>query len=375
MAGSEVRLDPWGRPEIKDYSRLYELFGIRPLHELLPRLKEMGVEPSIFMRRGIVFGHRDLDKVLEAWRAGEPVAVVTGFMPSGKFHLGHMTLGLQLAYYQRLGFKVFLCIADAEAYAVRKVPRREAVRIGVEEYIANFLALGLDPSKTEFYFQTSRKGPYHELIQLFSSKVSYNEMEAIYGELTPGKVVSALTQVADILHPMLPEYGGYRRVLVPVGADQDPHIRLTRDIAQRMNPEIEHIRPPAATYQKFIRGLDGGKMSSSKPEFTVFLTDPVEEAVRKFRASLTGGRNTAEEQRRLGGEPDKCPVFDQYLYYLLPDDSELASVEARCRSGTLLCGECKRFGSERLAKFLEAHQRSLEHYKDKAWSIVEVPKY
>jgi len=154
----------------------------------------------------------------------------------------------------------------------------------VEEYIANFLALGLDPSKTEFYFQTSRKGPYHELIQLFSSKVSYNEMEAIYGELTPGKVVSALTQVADILHPMLPEYGGYRWVLVPVGADQDPHIRLTRDIAQRINAEIEHIRPPAATYQKFIRGLDGGKMSSSKPEFTIFLTDPVEEAVRKFRA-------------------------------------------------------------------------------------------
>jgi tryptophanyl-tRNA synthetase (EC 6.1.1.2) len=248
LAGSEVRLDPWGRPEIKDYSRLYELFGIRPLHELLPRLKEMGVEPSIFMRRGIVFGHRDLDKVLEAWRAGEPVAVVTGFMPSGKFHLGHMTLGLQLAYYQRLGFKVFLCIADAEAYAVRKVPRREAIRIGVEEYIANFLALGLDPSKTEFYFQTSRKGPYHELIQLFSSKVSYNEMEAIYGELTPGKVVSALTQVADILHPMLPEYGGYRWVLVPVGADQDPHIRLTRDIAQRINPEIEHISlPPRRT--------------------------------------------------------------------------------------------------------------------------------
>jgi len=52
LAGSEVRLDPWGRPEIKDYSRLYELFGIRPFHELLPRLKEMGVEPSIFMRGG-----------------------------------------------------------------------------------------------------------------------------------------------------------------------------------------------------------------------------------------------------------------------------------------------------------------------------------
>ncbi|MGC9071187.1 MAG: tryptophan--tRNA ligase [Acidilobus sp.] len=375
MAGQEFRLDPWGRPEIKDYSRLYEIFGIRPFSEALSKMKELGVTPSAFMRRGVIFGHRDLDKVLEAWRQGRPVAVVTGFMPSGRFHFGHMLTGLQLVFYQRLGFKVFVCLADAEAYAVRHMARKDAVRIGVEEYVANLLALGLDPSKAEFYFQTARKGPYHELIQLFSSKVTYNEMEAIYGELSPGKIVSALTQVADILHPMLPEYGGHSYVIVPVGADQDPHIRLTRDVAVRMSDDIEHMRPPAATYHKLIRGLDGGKMSSSRPEFTIFLSDPVQDAVRKLKASLTGGRNTAEEQRRLGGEPDKCPVFDQYLYYLVPDDSELASIEARCRSGSLLCGECKAFGSERLSSFLEAHQRALESYKDKAWSLVETPPY
>ncbi len=375
MAGEDVKIDPWGRPEIKDYARLYEVFGIRPISEALAKMRELGVEPSAFMRRGIIFGHRDLDRALEAWKAGEPVAVVTGFMPSGRFHFGHMLTGLQLVFYQRLGFKVFVCLADAEAYAVRHIPRKDAVRIGVEEYVANLLALGLDPSTAEFYFQTSRGLPYHELIQLFSSKVTYNEMEAIYGELTPGKIVSALTQVADILHPMLPEYGGHRYVVVPVGADQDPHIRLARDVASRMASEVEYFTPPAATYHKLIRGLDGGKMSSSRPEFTIFLTDPVGDAIRKLRASVTGGRNTAEEQRRLGGEPDKCPVFDQYAYYLVPDDSELESIERRCKSGALLCGECKAFGSERLKSFLETHQRSLEAYKDKAWSIVEAPKY
>ena len=371
---SEIRIDPWGRPEIKDYGRLYEVFGIRPFSEILDKMRSLGVEPSHLMRRGIIFGHRDLDKVLDAWAAKRPVAVVTGFMPSGRFHFGHMLTGLQLVFYQRLGFKVFVCLADAEAYAVRKVPRKEAIRIGVEEYVANLLALGLDPQRTEFYFQTARGNPYHELIQLFSSKVTYNEMEAVYGELTPGKIVSALTQAADILHPMLPEYGGYEYVVVPVGADQDPHIRLTRDIAARMRGEIE-LNEPAATYHKLVRGLDGGKMSSPRPEVTIFLTDPPDEAVRKFKASLTGGRNTAEEQRRLGGEPDKCPVFDQYAYYLVQDDGELEDVRARCRTGRLLCGECKAWGSERLAKFLEDFQRSLEAYKDKAWSLVEAPKY
>ncbi len=374
MSGGEVRIDPWGRPEIKDYNRLYEVFGIRPFGEVLEKMKEMGVEPSPLMRRGIIFGHRDLDKVLEAWHNGEPVAVVTGFMPSGRFHFGHMMTGLQLTYYQRLGFKVFVSLADAEAYAVRHMPRKDAIRIGIEEYVASLLALGLDPQRTEFYFQTARQGPYHEMIQLFSSKVTYSEMEAIYGELSPGKIVSALTQVADILHPMLPEYGGYMHVVVPVGADQDPHIRLTRDLAMRMKGDVE-LNEPAATYHKLIRGLDGGKMSSSRPEVTIFLNEPPEEAVRKLKASLTGGRNTAEEQRRLGGEPDKCPVFDQYLYYLVPDDNELEDVRTRCRTGKLLCGECKAWGSERLFKFLDGYQRSLEHYKDKAWSLVETPRY
>jgi len=372
--GAEERIDPWGRPDIKDYGRLYNVFGIRPFDEVLDKLKALGVEPSPFMRRGVIFGHRDLDIALEAWASGRPVAVVTGFMPSGRFHFGHMLTALQLVYYQRLGLRVFVCMADAEAYAVRRASREETIRSALEEFIPNLLALGLDPQKTEFYFQTGREGPYHELIQLFSSKVTSNEMEAIYGDLSPAKVVSALTQVADILHPMLKEYGGYEYVIVPVGADQDPHIRLTRDMATRMKGEI-NFNPPAATYHKLIRGLDGGKMSKSKPDSTIFLTEPVEEAVRKFRASLTGGRNTAEEQRRLGGEPDKCPVFDQYLYYLVPDDSELASIERSCRSGSLLCGECKLMGSEKLRKFLESHQRLLETYKDKAASLVELPKY
>lgn len=371
---SEERIDPWGRPDIKDYRRLYEVFGIRPFSEILEKLKSMGVEPSAFMRRGIIFGHRDMDVVLNAWASGEPVAVVTGFMPSGQFHFGHMLTGLQLVFYQRLGFRVFVCMADAEAYAVRRVSREEAIKSALEEFIPNLLALGLDPQRTEFYFQTGREGPYHELIQLFSAKVTFNEMEAIYGDLSPAKVMSALTQAADILHPMLKEYGGYKYVVVPVGADQDPHIRLSRDIATRMKGEIE-LTPPAATYHKLIRGLDGGKMSKSRPEATIFLTEPIGEAVRKFKASLTGGRNTAEEQRRLGGEPDKCPVFDQYLYYLVPDDSELSSIESRCRGGALLCGQCKAMGAEKLAKFLEAHQRSLEAYRDKAQSLVELPKY
>ncbi len=370
------KLDPWGTVEVKDYDRLRRTFGIKPFAEVIPRLRKAGIPLSLHMRRNILFGHRDFDNViLEGYLKGEKIAVMTGFMPSGRFHFGHKLTADQLIYYQKVfGARVFIALADAEAYAVRRIPRKEVIRLGIEEYVANLIALGLNPDKTDFYFQTNRGTPYYRLIQLFSGKVTASEMEAIYGDISPSKVISALTQAADILHPQLDEYGGYKRVLVPVGADQDPHLRLSRDLADRLH-DMVGLERPAATYHKLIRGLDGGKMSSSRPEATIFLTDPPKLAAKKLMRALTGGRATAEEQRRLGGEPEKCTVYDLYLYHLIPEDGGLERIYRDCRSGVMLCGECKRIGSEKLISFLETHQALLEEARETARSIVEPPGF
>jgi len=370
------RIDPWGSGlRITDYQRLLRVFGIRPFAEVIPKMREAGLPLMKYMRRGIIFGHRDYDKVvIEPLTRGEKVAVLTGFMPSGRFHLGHKLVGDQLVYYQRdLGVKVFVALADAEAFAVRRLPREETIRLAIEEYVANLIALGLDPDKTEFYFQTNRGTPYYRLIQLFSGKVTAAEMEAIYGDLSPAKTMAALTQAADILHPQLDEYGGYKNVVVPVGADQDPHLRLTRDLADRF--ENIGLRRPASTYHKLIRGLDGGKMSSSRPDYTIFLTDPPEVARKKLARALTGGRATAEEQKRLGGEPEKCTVYDLYLYHLIEDDQQLNEIYTSCRTGTLLCGPCKRNAAQLLEEFLRRHQEKLDWAREEAKRVVEPPRF
>jgi tryptophanyl-tRNA synthetase len=370
------KVDPWGTVHIKDYTRLIHVFGIQPFDRLKEIMKGLGLPLSLHMRRGIIFGHRDFDRViLEGIKRGERAAVLTGFMPSGRFHLGHKLTVDQLIYYQKeLRIKVFVAIADAEAYAVRRIPRGEAIRLGVEEYIASMIALGLDPEKTEFYFQTNRGTPYYRIAQLASGKITLNEFEAVYGDITPSKVMAALTQAADILHVQLDEYGGYKNVVVPVGADQDPHIRLTRDIAERLGGEVE-LRKPAATYHKLIRGLDGAKMSSSRPEYTIFLSDPLELARKKLMAALTGGRATAEEQRKLGGIPEACTVYDLYLYGLIQDDNELRRIYQECRSGTLLCGACKKLAWQLLQEYLREFQEKLEQAKEIARSVVDIPRF
>ncbi len=369
------RLDPWASYVKLEYEKLFTVFGIKRFEEVRERARKAFGTLNHLLRRGVVFGHRDYDKIINAYEKGEPIALVTGFMPSGRFHLGHKMVADQVIFYQRLGFEVFIVIADAEAYAVRKLSREKVVEYGLYEYVANLIALGLEVNKhTHIYFQTNYEREYYRLIQLFSRKITLSEMEAIYGTVEPSKVMAALTQAADILHPQLDRFGGFRYVLVPVGADQDPHLRLTRDIADRFENELG-LKRPASTYHRFITGLDGGKMSSSRPESGIFLTDPPEEVYRKVKKALTGGRPSIEEQRRLGGIPEKCTIYELYVYGLIEDDKQLAEIYDKCKRGLLLCGEDKQFAAELLAKFLEEHQRRLEHAKNIVEKVVEPPSF
>ncbi|RLG74536.1 MAG: tryptophan--tRNA ligase [Thermoprotei archaeon] len=370
----EFRLDPWGSEVIREYNKLFKFFGIKPFKEVLKDLSRF-VEPHMLMRRGIVFGHRDFEEVIKALENHEKFAILTGLMPSGRMHLGHKMVIDQVIFYQNLGAEIFIAIADAEAYAVRKLGRSELIRLAIEEYVANYLALGLKTKNLHIYFQTNYSREYYRLIQLFSRKVSMAELRALYGEdLEPGKIISVLTQAADILHPQLKHFGGFKVVLVPVGADQDPHLRLSRDIADRFSNELG-LRRPASTYHRFMTGLDGGKMSSSRPESYIALTDDPEEAGKKIMRSLTGGQATAEEQRKLGGHPEKCPVYEVNAYHLISDDRELENLYWECRTGKLLCGECKARTRERLIKFLTEHQRRLKSARELAYKVVEVPDF
>lgn len=366
-----VKLDPWGYMAIEDYEKLMIEFGIKPVRELL---EHYNLDHPYF-RREVVFGHRDFDLWLDMLLRGERVAVLTGFMPSGDPHLGTAMVYEELKYFQSKGAFVKVAIADAEAYVVRKEDRSSTIKQGLK-FIAHAVAWGLDPEKTVFYYQTEMSTPYYRLIQMFSRKVTQAEMEAIYGDVSPSKIIAALTQAADILHLQLEEYGGYKYILVPVGVDQDPHLRLTRDLADRFESELKLTRP-SSIYHRLLRGLDGNKMSKSRPEYAIHLLDPVEIAEKKLLNALTGGRATAEEQKRLGGEPWKCTVFDLYKYHLVKDDKELQEIFNECISGSILCGQCKRRAASMLRELLVNHQKAYNEVLSSGLveRIVRVPRF
>jgi tryptophanyl-tRNA synthetase len=117
---------------------------------------------------------------------------------------------------------------------------------------------------------------------------------------------------------------------------------------------------------RFLPGLGvGGKMSASEPETSIFTIDPPEVVKRKIWNAFSGGRATVEEQKRFGGDPSICTVFQYYYYLFEENDKRLAERERRCRSGELLCGECKTELAERVNKFLIEHRRKREKAKNK----------
>ncbi len=353
------KLDPWGSGLIESYEKLMKEFGIRPMAELLDGIDDA----HRYMRRGIIYGHRDFDRVVDAMKKGKRYAMITGFMPSGKPHLGHKMVMDQIIWHQKKKALVYVCVADIEAYTVRRLNREKTKEYGME-YLLNLIALGLKRKNTTIYFQSEKDGAYHSLSKFAARKTTFNEMEAIYGELNPGKIISALTQVADILLPQL-EHGAMPTV-VPVGSDQDPHIRLTRDIASRFKNERRFVLP-SATYHKFQRGLDGGKMSSSKPSSYIALDDSPETVRKKVMNALTGGRENIEEQRKMGGVPEACSVFELFAFHAEEDDKKLRRIYDECRSGLRLCGPCKKECADKLVKLIE----KLNERREKAKSIVD----
>jgi tryptophanyl-tRNA synthetase len=364
-------MDPWAADDIGDYDRLKSKFGMGSFEKHKSRFRDFR-----YIRRDIIFGHRDFDRIIQAQGKGESFAMMTGLMPSGRFHLGHKMVADEIIWFQNMGAQTFVCAADTESYLMRDISFRKARETALTEYLANYFALGLSDRDLVFWLQSDHIRQYYRLRDMASKRVTLNELSAIYGQLSPAKIISVLTQAADILHPQLPEYGGPKPVVVPVGADQDPHIRLARDIAQRLNaprqdgPDFQCI-PPSATYHKFMSALTGGKMSSSDPKTHIALNESPAEAKKKIMSAKTGGKPTVEEQKKTGGDPEKCVIFELYKYHLIDDDCELARIEGECKSGKLLCGQDKQRCAQLLVEFLEKHQEKMPEALDRARQIVE----
>ena len=363
-------IDPWSS-QLINYSKLFDDFGMQKMDEGIVKkasaLAAKGGTNLHYLDRGIMFAHRDFGSFIASHGKGNQVAAMSGIKPSSEFHLGSKMTAEELILFQKaFGAKVFYSIADMEAMADNRMGYDETHVLAVSN-VADLLALGLD-EKNAYVYKQSQELRIHQTSFIASIKVTNSMLKAIYGEKEISLYLSALVQIGDILLPQHEDFGGPKNVVVPVGADQDPHIRLARDIASKLGLVL-----PSSTYHRFIRALDGNfKMSKRIPDSMLSLGDRQEDIKRKVRNVLTGGRNTAAEQKEKGGELEKCVFFEICYVHFLKDGKQVEEMRSDCLSGKNLCGECKAKYGKEILEFFEKHQEKKAKLMPKAEKLIGI---
>lgn len=361
-----LKIDPWGSGKLgdEDYSRLIKDFGIEEISEIT----KQKLLSHKFIRRKIIFGHLDLDVIIKAIESNQNWAVMSGIKPSGPFHLGTLTTAMEIVEFQKLGGKAYYCIADIESWEDNGITYQKAEPSAIDN-LADILALGLDPSPKKAYIWRQSKEPIvKDVCFRVSRLVTQNMLNAIYGERTFGLYLSSLIQVGDILLPQVLD--GEQPTVVPVGIDQAPHLRLTRDLTQR---NYKKFFRPASTYHFLLAGIDGSdKMSKRNPNSRFSFDEPLETIRRKVMGALTGGRRNKAEQKELGGEPQKCMIYKMLMYFFEEDDMQLAEDFTACVKGELMCGDHKKQCVEKVLNFIKKHRERKEKLIDKAKKLLNL---
>jgi len=357
----EATVTPWEVEGEIDYQKLLHKFGTSAISDKIRKKLE---KTHPLLRRGIYFSHRDFDKWLEAHEKGKRVSVITGRGPSEKMHLGHLVPFLVAKSLQeQFNCEVFIPVSDDEKFYVKEnLGFDDAVKFS-EDNILDLIALGFKQGKT-FIFEDFVHTDIYKYAAKVAKRITYSEAKAVFGlkpENNIGWSFYPAMQAAHILFPQF--YRGKHISVVPVGIDQDPFIRLTRDVASHKDFNFEK---PAALHAKFVPSLTGGAKMSSSEGTQIFLSDTEKEVETKIKKyAFSGGQATIEEHRKYGGNPEKDVSYQYLKFFFEPDDEKLKKIHDEYKSGKMLTSELKGILVEKINAFLKEHQKNKRLAKGK----------
>jgi tryptophanyl-tRNA synthetase len=297
--------------------------------------------------------HRDFDSYYARLKKGEKSAIVSGLNPSSTLHMGHIPVfDTNLFFQQKHGVEVFIPLSDDESYVALKIKTQEEALRYALQLSRSILAYGFDVKKTHIIIDQIYTSIYNLAIRL-SRGVTMSEVKSVYSytnDQNPGLHFYPAIQSAHIL---LPNQFGMKNILVPIGPDEDAHLRICRDLAGRFGYD-----KPAVLHTKFMPGMEGGKMSKSKGN-SILLLEDAKEIRKKIMSAYSGGRVSIEEHRRLGGDPD-IDIAYLYLKSYFLKEAEAKLIYDDYKKGRLLSGELKNMLLEKVHARTEEFKKKYE---------------
>jgi len=278
---------------------------------------------------------------------------MSGIRPTGFLHLGNYFGALRNYVRMQNEYTCFFMLADLHSLTTH--PDTKELKANVLRVLSEYIACGLDPEKVALYCQSH----VYETSELYL----YLNMLAYVGELertasfkekirlqpqnvNAGLLTYPVLQTADIIL--------HRASLVPVGKDQEQHLEMARQFANRFNHRYGEVFPEPAAFNfgsELIKvpSLDGaGKMSKSENQYaTLYLSDPDDLIRKKVMKALTDQGPTAPNTPK--------PDYIENLFLLMklvsaPD--VIKNFEEDYNNCTIRYGDMKKQLAEDMVRFI-----------------------
>ncbi len=284
--------------------------------------------------------------------------VVSGIRPTGYLHLGNYFGAMRNYVRMQDQFNCYFFVANWHSLTTH--PDTRELKISVNRVIAENIACGLDPEKVALYVQSDV--PEIAELYLYLNMLAYKgelEKTATFKDkarlhpenINAGLLTYPVLMAADVLVQ--------RAVKVPVGKDQEQHLEMARNFAERFNHRYGEVLPLPYAFNYGdelikILSLDGiGKMSKSENQMaTIFLADSNDHIRKKIMKAKTDQGPEAPNSVK--------PNYIQNLFTLMnqvssPDtykkfeDDFNASSEGNC---IIRYGDMKKQLAEDMAHFI-----------------------
>jgi len=292
--------------------------------------------------------------------------MLTGVRPSGNLTLGNYLGAIKNFVDRQNIFDSYIFLADLHAITSYIEPKK--LKEAVRNSIAMYLACGVDPNVTTIFKQSdvqehgtlgfimtfqTKMGELSRMTQ-FKSKSQAKSREGV----DTGLFVYPTLMVADILL--------YNTAIVPVGKDQQQHVELTRDLAERFNkrygntfvmPDV-YVAPVGNKILNLQNPLEKmNKSDSGDNKGTIFLLDDIAVAKKKIMSAKT------DSLGKVHFDEENQPGISNLMSILSKiTDESFESIEARYEGKGY--GEFKKEVAEVVAKLLDDIQTKYKMYND-----------
>jgi len=294
--------------------------------------------------------------------------LLSGIQPSGRLHIGNYFGAMKQFVDMQDEYENYIFLANY--HALTTIQDRQKLEDEIRNLTLDYLAVGLDPKKVLLYRQSSIP-EVTELAWILSCLITVPYLSRAHAfkdktakgiEASVGLFNYPVLMAADILI--------MDSDIVPVGKDQEQHVEMARDIAQKFNKTFgETFTLPKVLIKQEVAtvpGIDGQKMSKSYGN-TIPLFGTEQEIKKAVMSIVTDSKGVDEPK-----DPETCNVFA--IHKLVTSEKELQEISDKYKNGDIGYGESKEILLKNLLEYFAPMKERREYYENNPKEVEKILK-